>query len=1008
MADTANTVYRDFVTDGVPASGNNKPKKREIRALLTGYETIINAFISDGGLIYTSKASLDADLAHGAHASAWVIGDATAANNGVCMKVGASGAGSWVRVSDLPFSFIIASDAGAGTPNAIQATTSIPVSCSALVWLNVFEVNTSSPVTVAFNGEAPLTIKTNSGSDVLAGELLAGMIVLGIVSGATFRLLSDHASAAIVAQAQSYANAAAAAANAGFVFDTESDFESANVPVSLLFIQTSGYHAPGDGGGHLKKRISTPSLIKSWHKQSADGAWWEVSEIESRPQIFGARGDSVTDDTAAAQSAQAYAKEFRLPVVWGRGRFVLSGTIEFPAGVPQIGAGAGEWLAWSSTLPKVPALTELIFIGTGPKSFSLPLVTDMRTSGGVIANPSPISGDTKDTHYRLTSFMNDAGTPRQFSCAVKTERSGRGISVRGMRIVLNHPGVGETYGIQGYNDNANQALGSDWDVGFWNESGQALIAEDVHVVGYWRMYGGLQTAVIDNDDATSGAGKTGSEYSRYLYCNFQGAVGWGIRGGDSYKITEVGANYVGIEDAPNLPFKAASNGRVRLGSSETSSSAFTYTAVTVVGGNLRLTITESLGGISVGGVVVANVYGFGISNTVLQDCELSGLSHATGKRATQLNTPFNKPSAALEGSGAFIRGLTLRGSKLIGLEDVLWHFHNIADVTMDSQTVVEPKVDSLTSTVGARCIASPTPSVNTRVTNPMGQTDSLRMDFITSQTNAAVDLRPRTSLSAPARFAGGGDAGFFEPQSMRWLDQAMRLDRTNVILQARSGGSILLRDAGGTSRITVTNDGATTTVNGGGSAVNLLAGFFRPTVDNAVACGSTGFRWTQLFAATATIGTSDEREKQQIEAVRDVFLDAWGDVDFVQFKFNDAVERKGDAARLHCGVLAQRVEAAFRAHGLDPFELGVLCWDEWEEQQAVYEEVSKPLIDEDGKTVLDNYGNQVLRIENVLVQPYQAAGNRYGIRYEEALVLEAAYQRRRVDRIEERLVALGF
>lgn len=214
MADTANTVYRDFETDGVPSSGKRKPKKSEIRRLLTGYEAIIAAFTSDGGLIYSSKAALDADLAHGDNSSAWVIGDATVANNGVYRKNGASGAGSWTRVADLPFSFIIASDIGDGTPNAIQATTSIPVSGSALVWCNVFEANTASPVTISFNGGAALTIKTNSGNDVAVGGLAAGMIVLGIVSGSTFRLVSDQASAAVLAAAEGFANAAAASAAA--------------------------------------------------------------------------------------------------------------------------------------------------------------------------------------------------------------------------------------------------------------------------------------------------------------------------------------------------------------------------------------------------------------------------------------------------------------------------------------------------------------------------------------------------------------------------------------------------------------------------------------------------------------------------------------------------------------------------------------------------------------------------------------------------------------------------
>ncbi|MGO8282182.1 hypothetical protein ACC795_12275 [Rhizobium ruizarguesonis] len=211
---TAATVYRDYVTDGIPSSGNNKVRKAEIRILLTGYESIITAFTSNGGLIYSTKAAIDADLAHAAPAMAWVIGDATVANNGVYGKVGASGTGSWTRRSDLPFSFIIGSDAGAGTPNAIQATTAIPVSGSALVVTNVFEANVGSPVTISFNGGTALTIKSNSGNDIVSGGLTAGMLLFGFVSGATFRLISDQASAAIVAAAEAAASAAAGSASA--------------------------------------------------------------------------------------------------------------------------------------------------------------------------------------------------------------------------------------------------------------------------------------------------------------------------------------------------------------------------------------------------------------------------------------------------------------------------------------------------------------------------------------------------------------------------------------------------------------------------------------------------------------------------------------------------------------------------------------------------------------------------------------------------------------------------
>lgn len=200
LTTVAAEVYRDYDLDGVPASGAHNPKKLDIRRLLSGYENVINAFTSAGGLIYDTRALLESDLAKTANSMAWVISDASAANNGVYKKVGASGTGSWARVADLPYSFIVAEDSGAGMANAIQATSSLPVSGSALILLNIYETNGPGPTTVQFNGGTVYTVKTNGGNDVAPGGLQSGMLVMGRVSGATFRLVSDQASAALLAQ----------------------------------------------------------------------------------------------------------------------------------------------------------------------------------------------------------------------------------------------------------------------------------------------------------------------------------------------------------------------------------------------------------------------------------------------------------------------------------------------------------------------------------------------------------------------------------------------------------------------------------------------------------------------------------------------------------------------------------------------------------------------------------------------------------------------------------------
>ncbi|MBB6299896.1 right-handed parallel beta-helix repeat-containing protein [Rhizobium leucaenae] len=197
-----------------PALDPYEPPKSDIRDWGTWLEGIVNAFTSNGGLVYASRALLYADLAHVANTSAWVIGDSTVAYNGVYTKVGASGSGSWLRISDLPYSFIVASNSGAGTGNAIIATTSIPVSASALVVLNITATNASSPVTVAFNGGVALTLKTNSGNDISVGGLVSGLILFGFIQGSNFRCINDQVASAVQAAAEAAAAAAEAARDA--------------------------------------------------------------------------------------------------------------------------------------------------------------------------------------------------------------------------------------------------------------------------------------------------------------------------------------------------------------------------------------------------------------------------------------------------------------------------------------------------------------------------------------------------------------------------------------------------------------------------------------------------------------------------------------------------------------------------------------------------------------------------------------------------------------------------
>lgn len=141
------------------------------------------------------------------------------------------------------------------------------------------------------------------------------------------------------------------------------------------------------------------------------------------------------------------------------------------------------------------------------------------------------------------------------------------------------------------------------------------------------------------------------------------------------------------------------------------------------------------------------------------------------------------------------------------------------------------------------------------------------------------------------------------------------------------------------------------------------SGVLRPSTDNTQSLGAAGNRWSVVYAGTGTINTSDERDKTDIAPMSDVEHKVALKIKSLMrsFRFKDSVNSKGDSARIHFGVIAQEVQAAFESEGLDAFAYGVLCLDEWEDLPEI--------TDEEGK----------------IIQEARAAGNRYGVRYEELL-----------------------
>lgn len=101
--------------------------------------------------------------------------------------------------------------------------------------------------------------------------------------------------------------------------------------------------------------------------------------------------------------------------------------------------------------------------------------------------------------------------------------------------------------------------------------------------------------------------------------------------------------------------------------------------------------------------------------------------------------------------------------------------------------------------------------------------------------------------------------------------------------------------------------------------------------DNLIDLGSTVARFDDIYATNATIQTSDRNEKQDIEELTDaetrVAVACKGLLR--KFRWKSAVEDKGTAARTHFGIIAQDLQAAFEAEGLDAGNYAMFISTTW-------------------------------------------------------------------------------
>lgn len=160
--------------------------------------------------------------------------------------------------------------------------------------------------------------------------------------------------------------------------------------------------------------------------------------------------------------------------------------------------------------------------------------------------------------------------------------------------------------------------------------------------------------------------------------------------------------------------------------------------------------------------------------------------------------------------------------------------------------------------------------------------------------------------------------------------------------------------------------------------------------DNQMDLGASSNRWDDVYATNGTIQTSDAREKQDIEelteAERRVAVAAKGLLR--KYRWKDKVAEKGDEARVHFGIIAQDLMAAFEAEGLDPSRYAMFIKSEWwigekqfEAQEDEYNDEGELVVQKGDISIQPDY-----QYDNQEEAPDDAEyGYRLGVRYSELL-----------------------
>lgn len=127
-----------------------------------------------------------------------------------------------------------------------------------------------------------------------------------------------------------------------------------------------------------------------------------------------------------------------------------------------------------------------------------------------------------------------------------------------------------------------------------------------------------------------------------------------------------------------------------------------------------------------------------------------------------------------------------------------------------------------------------------------------------------------------------------------------------------------------------------------GVRYNYANDCFIPVSNSVTILGNSAYKWKQIYASSATIQTSDEREKNNIMAIADYpsMFSRTGSGNIFEQLFSKLTPKtyylniEEDKPELHIGFVAQDVAAILEESGMTEDDLGLLVHDYWTDEET--------------------------------------------------------------------------